>query len=303
MSDPQKSIDPDTLTQSISGWLENQIEKASFQWLSSTVKQLRTGGEDWEFFSSFSAVPRHTGKAPVQLSKKEQQEAEQLRPGWKPSRWTADQLGRTLIVLSIAGRKKNEFLEKLEKAFISSDLGEGVALYQTLPVLPYPEELKARAAEGIRSNMTSVFNAVALQNPYPADYFDEGAWNQVVLKALFVGSPLYQIQGVDERANANLAQMLVEYAHERWSAGRPVSPELWRPVGPFIDQESVDDIKKVLNHPDTIQQEAAILALSDSNKEEARALLENEKYRDLFKRVQDKKITWEDIGKRFENEE
>ncbi|MEX0995230.1 MAG: EboA family metabolite traffic protein [Balneolaceae bacterium] len=299
MSDSQKTIDPVTISQSISEWLENQLDKEAFRWIRSTVKQLKSGGEDWEFFSSFSAVPRHTGKAPLSLSEKEQQKAVQLRPGWTPSRWSVDQLGRTYIVLSIAERSKDEFLEKLEKAFISSDLGEAVALYQSLPVLPYPDELQARAAEGIRSNMTSVFNAVALQNPYPADYFDDGAWNQVVLKALFVGSPLYQIQGIDRRANKTLAHMLIEYAHERWSAGRPVSPELWRPVGPFIDKDSIDDIKKVLTHPEEINREAAMLALSQSTDDEARKLLNN--HQELLAKVQEKGITWEDIGKRFEN--
>ena len=89
-----------------------------------------------------------------------------------------------------------------------------------LKALPYPDELTARAAEGIRTNITDVFNAVALRNPFPADFFDDDAWNQVILKTLFVGSPVYLIQGVDKRRNEPLARMLVEYAHERWSAGR-----------------------------------------------------------------------------------
>jgi hypothetical protein len=64
----------------------------------------------------------------------------------------------------------------------------------------------------------------------------------MVLKALFVGSTLGPIIGLDLRANAALARMLSDYAHERWSAGRPVSPELWRCVGPFASGPLLADL-------------------------------------------------------------
>ena len=107
---------------------------------------------------------------------------------------------------------------------------ESVALYQTLPLFSPRELLKARAAEGIRSNMTAVFEAVALRNPYPAVYLEEGAWNQLVLKAFFVGSDVRQIVGLDQRANATLRRMLVDYANERRAAGRSVDPQLLQMV-------------------------------------------------------------------------
>ena len=68
----------------------------------------------------------------------------------------------------------------------------------------------------------------------------------MVLKALFVGSALRPIQGLDARANPPLARMLSDYAHERWAAGRPVSPELWRCVGRFADAAALADLQRVL---------------------------------------------------------
>ncbi len=66
----------------------------------------------------------------------------------------------------------------------------------------------------------------------------------MILKAVFVGSPLDLIQGIDHRANPELARMLTAYAHERWAAKRPVIPELWRPVGRFADAEILADLEK-----------------------------------------------------------
>ena len=67
----------------------------------------------------------------------------------------------------------------------------------------------------------------------------------MVLKALFVETTLAPIVGLDERANPELARILRDYAHERWAAGRPVSPELWRCVGPFAtDAAALDDLDR-----------------------------------------------------------
>lgn len=94
--------------------------------------------------------------------------------------------------------------------------------------------------------------------------------------------------------------MLVEYAHERWSAGREVSPELWRPAGPFIGEDFVDDLEKVINHPDKIQQYAAVLALKASDSEAAKNLLTDQTQ--LVNDVSEKNITWVLIGKSFEKQ-
>lgn len=298
MSADQNHLDQEKLQKLLLKWLNNRLDEGSYQKVKSTYIKLKEGAEDWYVFSSFSGAPRYTGKEPLNLTDEEINESESIRSGWHPSHWNIDQAARSLMISALSERSKNEFFDKLEKLFTSSDVEEAVALYQSLPVLPYPDDLQKRAAEGIRSNMTSVFNAVALRNPYPADYLDEDAWNQIVLKSLFVGSPLYLIQGIDRRSNEILAHMLVEYAHERWSAGREVSPELWRPVGPFIDQRYINDIKKVLNHTNTIHKHAGVLALSESKSSEAKALLKE--YDDILSDVHKQNITWDTIGKQFD---
>lgn len=282
-------------------WMKSRLDDEAFSWITETSDELKEGAEDWQFFASFSGVPTHTGKDDLKLSGDEIARAQELRTGWQPQHWSVDELGRTYLVLSIAEKEPEEFLDILEKTFISSDISEAIALYQSLPVLPHPKQLAKRAAEGIRSNITSVFNAVALRNPYPADFMDEGAWNQVVLKALFVESPLYLIEGIDRRANEKLAGMLVDYAHERWAADRSVSPELWRPVGPYADGAIIDDLKKVLTHEDELQQQAAVLALSASSSEQARELLDQ--HPKTVQQVEESAVDWDDIGACFNTEQ
>ncbi|MBD2440518.1 EboA family metabolite traffic protein [Nostoc sp. FACHB-110] len=225
-------------------WVTRQINSEAVTCLEETIKQINSGANTRIFFSAFSKVSRYTGKNQLKLTSQDLDNAAQIRPNWFPSHWSVDQAARTLLVLTLPQTDSEKYLYILEQVFQAADVGELVALYQALPLLPYPEKLQKRAAEGIRSNMTAVFNAVALQNPYPAEYFDTLAWNQMVVKALFVGSPLHLIQGLDLRANRELSRMLIDYAHERYSANRLVSAEIWRLVEKFADAGMIEELRK-----------------------------------------------------------
>ena len=274
----------------LDGWIAAASPDDGAAWLREKQAQIADGAADYVFYTSFSAVPRHTGKADLDLSEADREAADAARSGWRPGGWSVDQTGRARLVLSLPSADRDDYLATLERVFTHADMGESVALYQTLPLLPYPEAHRARAAEGLRTNMTAVFNAIALHNPYPAEQFDEGAWNQMVLKAVFVDSLLHAIQGIDERANAKLARMLVDYAHERWAAGRSVTPELWRPVGPFAEGAMLDDLARVLTDGTATERQAAALALSDSPADRADEVLATQP--DLRDAVQSGTLTW-----------
>ncbi|BAY16922.1 hypothetical protein NIES21_27560 [Anabaenopsis circularis NIES-21] len=222
-------------------WVTQQVTQEAVIWLNETTEKINSGANTRVFFSAFSRVPRYTGKHQLKLTSQDLNHASAIRTGWFPSHWSVDQTARTLLVLTLAQADSENYLSALEQVFITADVRELVTLYQALPLLPYAEKLQKRAAEGIRSNMTAVFNAVALCNPYPAEYFDNLVWNQMVLKALFVGSSLQLIQGLDLRANAELARMLIDYADERRSANRSVSAEIWPLVEKFIDLEDLQN--------------------------------------------------------------
>ncbi len=91
-------------------------------------------------------------------------------------------------------------------------MNELTALYGALPFLAFPEAWKLRTAEGVRSNIGSVLEAIMVRNPYPAQYLDEPAWNQLVMKAFFTDKPVHLISGLDERANPELARILRDFS-------------------------------------------------------------------------------------------
>ena len=301
MTAPKHTADIESVLNLMYGWIERHGIEKGLAWLMEKRDEIQRGAPEWKFFTTFSAVPRYLGKADLRLSSEDRTAAHGARHGWDPSRWSIDQAARAFLVLSLPADNADGFLATLDKVFPTADAGESVALYQSLPIIPYPDRFTARAAEGIRSNMTSVFNAVALDNPYPAEYLDEPAWNQMVLKAVFVGSPLHRIVGIDLRANAELAGMLVDYARERRAASRPVSPELWRPVGPFLSADHIDDLGITLRSERDDEKQAAALALAASNSQSARRLLET--VPDLMRQIESNDLTWSTLSRnRVESE-
>ncbi len=178
-------------------------------------------------------APRKTGKQQLQLTSAETAEARQLHRDFDGSTWSVDQAARVALLLASFTGDGAAFAVLFEAVLRSGELNEHIALLQGLPLYPAPQALVGRAVEGLRTAMLPVFEAVSHRNPFPRDQFSEQQWNQMVLKALFIESRLAPIVGLDERRNGDLAATLIDYAHERWAAGRAVSPELWRCVGPF----------------------------------------------------------------------
>lgn len=108
---------------------------------------------------------------------------EQVRPGFTVNGWTIDRLARVWWLLQLPIDDQSYYVKTISELFKAGELNELVALYSALPVLAYPESWRFQATEGVRNNIADVQSALMLHNPYPADYLDEPAWNQLVMKA------------------------------------------------------------------------------------------------------------------------
>lgn len=212
-------------------------------WVSESLDKLGSTGSERDLHIFLGFAPRRLGKADLVLSESQMAEADAAHPGWRPDTWSVDGAARVLGLLIFRGTRP--FAETFKDLRRTSDAAEMIALYRGLPLYPDPDALDFEVGEGLRSNLKPVFEAIAHDNPFPRDQFDDHRWNHMVLKALFVDSVLAPIVGLEARANEELARILVDYAHERWAAGRPVTPELWHPVRPFRNHP---ELRPMLDH-------------------------------------------------------
>lgn len=242
--------------------LATKLSSEARDWLSQKCDQLNQQASPLAFYTAFSAMPRFVGKHALALNELEMSEASAIHPMWQPGDWTVDQAGRCLLLLAFEKNDADRYVSTVEQLFSTADERELIALYRILPLLPHQERFIARAAEGVRSNMSSVFHAIALHNPYPFEHFDEQAWNQLVLKVAFIGSPLSKIIGLHARANPALANMLHDLVHERRAAGRSFSPDIWQLIAPYADAEMAKDLYRALNDHDPSHRVAAAKALA-----------------------------------------
>ena len=218
------------------GWVARQAGDQA-AWFDEALVALGRSPVERDLHIVLGLAPRRLGKADLRLSQTDLADARGARPGWDPSGWSMDGAARVAALLAFRGQRP--FADTFRDLRRTADAAELIALYRGLPLYPEPQALDFEAGEALRSNLRPVFEAVAHRNPFARDHFDQHRWNHMVLKALFVGSALAPVVGLDERANPELARILIDYARERWAAGRPVTPELWRPVRPFADEPSI----------------------------------------------------------------
>lgn len=186
---------------------------------------------------------------------------------------TVDQLGRVYLLNAALEAHPDFFVPKIATLMQVADTGELITFLRYLPVLQKSDAFCAVAVDALRTNIADVFDAIALSNPYPEHFFNEGQWNQMYLKAAFMQRNLLDILGVEKRANSALAKIISDYAHERWAASRDIDPHIWRPVSAFLDDVLLSDMKRLLDSRQITEQRAGYLCCVASNDARAKTLI------------------------------
>lgn len=293
-------LNNDSVIQHLQSWLFSRLTKKELNWLYERTQLLQKNPVDRDLHITLGLIPRKLSRAELKLTTEEMLSVHKAcGRSWDPVDWTIDTAARCLVICILQREHPENFLPIFTELCKTAELQESMAFYGFTAILPQSLELDTLIGAGLRTHIRTIFDAIAHNNPYPKQHFDENRWNHMILKALFIDSTLWPIQGIDERANAELALILCDYAHERWAAGRPVTPELWRCVGPFAKGTMLDDLFSVLNARELhtqapLSRQAALLALHACPELDQQSL--KQQHPVWYAQIDSGALTWNTIG-------
>lgn len=134
----------------------------------------------------------------------------------------ADEARACLLVNACRRLPKGDHVALVRQVFRTGDNHERIALLRHLSLLPEPERFMETAIEACRTHVQEVFEAIACDNPYPATWFPDLHFQQLVMKVLFTQAALDRVHGWRDRLTAELQRMAADFASERAAAGREV---------------------------------------------------------------------------------
>lgn len=144
---------------------------------------------------------------------------------------------------------ENTFSKLIRHYYQYGDEHEKCALLTLLPILDEHGYGVQTAIKACRCNSVREYSAIALNNNYPAAFFPELNFNQLVLKSLFMGLDINQIQNLAQRLNPKLSNMCFAYAIEQALADRVPPASLWLAVKlQHLDKENQLQQQKYLQH-------------------------------------------------------
>ena len=141
--------------------------------------------------------------------------------------WTRTDVARFSQLRDLAASMPPaEFASTALACFEQGDAAEQASWCRAVSLLPQPEQYLRHVIDACRTNILPLFESIACENPYPAAFFPERNFNQLVLKAMFNGIALARIVGLKTRRNSELSRMATDYAAERTAAGRSVPADI-----------------------------------------------------------------------------
>ena len=198
----------------------------SQDWLDLSFSRLESPLDHNLFGTAYARARRLLGSTPITFDAEEEPALQSSALVTLKGRPLDEVCRLALLLRAMECLPVEQHANFIHGVYIRGDNYERQALLRTLTFLPDPERFLATAVEACRSNAQLIFEAIVCDNPYPCRYFPEPTFNQMVLKALFIGSPLARVIGLGERITPELVRMAQDYASERQAAGRSVPEDI-----------------------------------------------------------------------------
>ena len=175
--------------------------------------------------------------------------------------WTTGDAARIILILTATEAFPEQAGQLVTSVYRLGDESERAIVTKGLALFPAPDTLKPLALETGRANSTTLFSALALDNPYPAAHYSDHEFNQLVLKALFMGLGIERMVGLQARTNAELSRMCEDYMDERRAASRTIPRDIWLAMSPYASARGKQLILDHLAHEDPGHRYYSLLAL------------------------------------------
>lgn len=199
---------------------------------------------------AYTAASRAVGRGRLSVT---DDEAQAFRDaGVRFTQWTVDDAARAALLLAAAEAEPDpqRFHDLATECYEQGDAREQQSWLRAIALQPQPERFTLTAIDACRTNIVPLFESIACENPFPARYFPERNFNQLVLKALFNNIALELIVNLSSRLNPDLSRMADDYVSEREAAGRPVPQDIWVVLAPHADEGALPRVRRYLEHDD-----------------------------------------------------
>ncbi|HVV84259.1 MAG TPA: EboA domain-containing protein [Kofleriaceae bacterium] len=241
--------------------LRGRVRAEGWTWLEQELGWLAEGQGDLAV--AFASAGRHVGRGGLDVpGATVTTAAGETIP---LAAWRVDDVARVRLLLAAARHAPTTALERARELYFGGDARERAGALRALSLLPGadddPVALPA-VLDALRTNQGEIFEAAILDNPYASRHLPQLEWRKAALKALFLGWSIRRVARLEQRADAELAQSLVDLAAEREAANRVVSPDTWPLAAKYPPPGLVGKLVGYLEHSNRDHRLAAAQALA-----------------------------------------
>jgi len=221
--------------------LQQQLSDEQSEWLNDAILNIQSNHDTQDAQLRLSAM----------ASRKLTSEAIHKLPGI----WNIAEVARVLLLQTYIDSIKNNNAQNYRydaiwQAYLIGDENEKTAYIKGLSMLDPKGELLDIALHTGRTNNVFLFSAIALHNAYPAKHYDNNAYVQLILKALFLGLNISHIPSLPQRLHSDLSNKCMDLVRERLTANRNPPISIWLAVDiRHLDEASQALYLKFLSDP------------------------------------------------------